>query len=97
MWAKRNPHTFIGARYRRIASHRGPPRANVAVQHTLPTAIRHMGTTGTLYEDLGGDHHSRHNPDRTRTRTIRQLGPDGHRRTAPAASVAARDRVRVGP
>lgn len=79
MWAAQNPHTFIGARYRRIASRRSPQRANVAIQHTLLTAIWHMGTTGTLYEDLGGDYYTRLNPERTRTRAIRQLEAMGYR------------------
>jgi len=86
MWAAQNPHTFIGARYRRIASRRGPQRANVAVQHTLLTAIWHMGTTGTLYEDLGGDYYSRLNPERTRSRAIRQLEAMGYRVTLDHAS-----------
>jgi transposase len=86
MWAAQNPHTFIGARYRRIASRRGPQRANVAVQHTLLTAIWHMGTTGTLYEDLGGDYYSRLNPERTRTRALRQLEAMGYRVTLENAS-----------
>ncbi|MET0839996.1 MAG: IS110 family transposase [Marmoricola sp.] len=86
MWAAQNPHTFIGARYRRIASRRGPQRANVAVQHTLLTAIWNMGTTGTLYEDLGGDYYNRLNPERTRTRAIRQLEAMGYRVTLDNAS-----------
>lgn len=86
MWAAQNPHTFIGARYRRIAARRGPQRANVAVQHTLLTAIWNMGTTGTLYEDLGGDYSSRLNPERTRTRAIRQLEAMGYRVTLDHAS-----------
>jgi transposase len=86
MWAAQNPHTFIGARYRRIASRRGPQRANVAVQHTLLTAIWHMGTTGTLYEDLGGDYYSRLNPERARTPAIRQLEAIGYRVSLDHAS-----------
>lgn len=86
MWATQSPRTFPGARYRRTASRRGPPRANVAVQHTLLTAIWHTGTTGTLHEDLGGDHHSRLNPERTRTPAIRQLEAIGYRVTLNQAS-----------
>jgi transposase len=86
MWPAQNPQTFVGARYRRIASRRGPQRANVAVQHTLLTAIWNMGTTGTLYEDLGGDYYSRLNPERTRTRAIKQLEAMGYRVTLDNAS-----------
>lgn len=63
-----------------------PQRANVAVQHTLLTAIWNMNTTGTLYEDLGGDDYSRLNPERTRTRTVRQLAAMGCRVTLDNAS-----------
>lgn len=46
-----NPSTYLGARYRRIASRRGPMKANVAIQHKMLTIIWHMATTGTLYDD----------------------------------------------
>jgi transposase len=48
MAAAQNPMTYLGARYRRIATRRGPQKANVAVQRSILTAIWHMGTTGTL-------------------------------------------------
>ncbi len=51
MSCAQNPRTYYGARYRRIASRRGPQKANVAIQHSTLTAIWHMGTTGTLYDD----------------------------------------------
>jgi len=35
----------------RIASRRGPQKANVAIQHSMLIAIWHMGTTGALYDD----------------------------------------------
>ncbi len=49
----RTPGSFFHARYRRIATHRGPQKANVAIQHALLVAIWHMGTTGTVYTDPG--------------------------------------------
>lgn len=45
MVCAQNPRTYLGARYRRIASRRGPMKANVAIQHTMLTVIWHMGTT----------------------------------------------------
>lgn len=45
-----------------------------------------MGTIGTLYEDLGGDYYSRLNPERTRTRAVRQLEAMGYRVTLDNAS-----------
>jgi len=40
----RTPGTYLNARYRRIATRRGPQKANVAIQHTLLVAIWNMGT-----------------------------------------------------
>lgn len=56
MSCAQNPNTYLGARYRRIAARRGPQKANVAIQRTMLTAIWHMGTNGTLYEDPGADY-----------------------------------------
>ena len=53
MSCAQNPRTYLGARYRRIAARRGPQKANVAIQHSMLTAIWHMGTTGALYDDPG--------------------------------------------
>ncbi len=54
-----------------------------SAQHTILTAIWHMGT---LYEDLGGGHYSRLNPERTRCRAIRQQEAMGYRVTLEHAS-----------
>jgi hypothetical protein len=86
MWAAQHPHTYLGARYRRIALRRGPMRANVAIQHSMLNAIWHLGTTGELYEDLGGDYYTRLNPERAPTRAIRQLEAMGYRVTLDKAS-----------
>jgi transposase len=86
MWAAQHPHTYLGARYRRIANPRGPQRANVAIQHSILIAIWHMGTTGELYEELGGDYYTRLNPERARTRAIRQLEAMGYHVTLDQAS-----------
>jgi transposase len=86
MACAQNPRTYYGARYRRIASRRGPKKANVAIQHSMLIAIRHMGTTGTIYNDPGADYYTRLNPERTRTRAIRQLESMGYRVTLDNAS-----------
>ena len=78
MACAQNPHTYYGARYRRIASRRGPKKANVAIQRSMLTAIWHMGTTGTLYEDPGADYFIRLRPDRTKNRAIHQLEAMGY-------------------
>jgi hypothetical protein len=76
--ARRTPGTYLGAKYRRIATRRGPQKANVAVQHAMLTAIWHMGTTGSLYIDPGGDSFTRLNPERARNRAIHQLQAMGY-------------------
>ncbi|WP_431972385.1 IS110 family transposase [Nocardia sp. bgisy134] len=78
MACAQNPGTYLGARYRRITSRRGPQKANVAIQHSMLTAIWHMGTTGTPYHDPGGDYFNRLHPDRSKTRAIHQLQALGY-------------------
>ncbi len=67
MACAQNTDTYLGARYRRIASRRGPLKAIVAIEHSMLIAIWHMGHTGTLYNDPGGDFYTRLNPDEPRT------------------------------
>ena len=86
MAAAQNPRTYLGAKYRRIASRRGPQKANVAVQRAMLVAIWNMGTTGVLYEDLGADHFTRIHPDRAKRRAITQLEAMGYRVTLENAS-----------
>jgi transposase len=86
MACSHNPRTYLGARYRRVASRRGPMKANVAIQHSMLVAIWHMGTSGTLYEDPGADFFTRLHPDRTKKRAISQLEAMGYRVTLDQAS-----------
>ena len=81
MSCSQNPRTYLGARYRRIATRRGPQKANVAIQHSMLTAIWHMGTTGTLYDDPGADYFTRLHPDRAKNRAVHQLEAMGYRVT----------------
>lgn len=81
MSCAQNPSTYLGTRYRRIASRRGPQKANVAIQHSMLTAIWHMGRTGTLYDDPGADFFTRLHPDRAKTRALHQLEAMGYRVT----------------
>ena len=81
MSCAQNPRTYLGARYRRIASRRGPQKANVAIQHSILIAIWHMGTNGCLYDDPGADYFSRLHPERARKRAINQLEAMGNQVT----------------
>jgi len=81
-----HPHTCLGAKYRRIATRRGPMKANVAIQHAMLTAIWHMGTTGELYDDPGADYFTRLHADRAKKRAIHQLEAMGYHVTLDQAS-----------
>jgi transposase len=78
MACAQNPRTYLGARYRRIASRRGPMKANVAIQHSMLTVIWHMGTTGALYDDPGANFFTRLRPERNKNRAISQLEAMGY-------------------
>jgi len=82
----RTPGTYFNAKYRRVASRRGPQKANVAIQHALLVTIWHMGITGTVYDDPGADYYSRLRPERARQRAIHQLEAMGYRVTLDQAS-----------
>ncbi len=86
MACAQNPGTYLGAKYRRIATRRGPQKANVAVQHAMLTAIWHMSTTGSFYDDPGGDYFTRLSPERARSRAVRQLQAMGYHVTLEKAS-----------
>lgn len=86
MSCAQHPGTYFGAKYRRIATRRGPQKANVAIQHAMLIAIWHMITNGALYDDPGADYFTRLNPDRARTRAIHQLESLGYRVTLATAS-----------
>jgi len=45
-FAAAQTQTYLGARFRRIASRRGAQKANVAIQHAMLVTIWHMLTTG---------------------------------------------------
>lgn len=86
MVCTQHPGTYLNAKYRRIATRRGPMKANVAIQHAMLIAIWHMGTTGTLYDDPGSDFFTRLHPDRAKKRAIGQLESMGYRVTLDHAS-----------
>jgi transposase len=81
MACAQNPSTYLGARYRRNASRRGPQKANVAMQRKMLTTIWHMGQTGTFYDDPGADFFTRLHPDRTKRRALEQLQAIGYQVT----------------
>jgi len=78
MSCAQHPGSYLGARYRRIASRRGPQKANVAIQHSMLIAIWHMGTNGCIYDDPGADYFNRLHPERAKKRAINQLEAMGY-------------------
>ena len=78
MSAARSHGTYYSAKYRRIATRRGPVKAIVAVEHAILIAIWNMLTTGELYNDPGGDFYTRLNPDKAKNRAIDQLHKMGY-------------------
>jgi transposase len=52
----RSQTTYLGAKYRRIKSRRGPMKALVGVEHSILTAVWHLLTTGEVYRDPGPDY-----------------------------------------
>jgi len=78
MSAARSHDTHLAAKYRRIASRRGPIKAIVALEHTMLIAIWNMITNGVFYDDLGGDYYTKLNPDKTKQRALNQLRQMGY-------------------
>ena len=90
MSAARSKDTYLSAKYRRIASRRGPVKALVAVEHAMLIAIWNMITTGSFYSDPGGDYYTRLHPDRTKQRALDQLKKIGYTVTlSPLAEAVA--------
>lgn len=58
----------------------------MAIQHAMLVAIWNMGANGTLYDDPGADCFTRLNPERARTRAVRQLESLGYAVTLAHAS-----------
>jgi transposase len=87
--ASRSKNTYYSAKYRRIASRRGPNRALVALQHSMLTAAWNMLTNGDFYQDPGADYFSARHPARTKARAISQLEALGfHVSLQPLADTA---------
>lgn len=78
MAAARTKDTYLAAKYRRVASRRGPVKAIVAVEHAILIATWHMITNGTIYQDPGGDYYTRRDPTKTRDRAVGQLRAMGY-------------------
>ena len=86
--AANRTHTFLGARYRRIARRRGKKKAIVAVGRSMLVVIwRILNDPDARFEDLGADYYDRHVDTATEKRNhIRQLEALGYRVTLEPAA-----------
>jgi transposase len=87
--AGKTKNSYLAAQYKRLRVRRGHDRAVTAVGHSILTAIWHMLTNGELYNDLGSDYFTDHNPDRATKRLVRQLQALGHNVTIEPREVPA--------
>ncbi|MGW1077447.1 IS110 family transposase [Streptomyces sp. NPDC002537] len=69
--------TYLGARYMRLMPRLGKKKALVALEHSMLTAVWHMLTQDTVFNDLGGDYYARHDPERAMRRITRQANALG--------------------
>jgi transposase len=88
MSASHGKDTYLAAKFRRIASRRGPVKAIVALEHAMLIAIWHMVTTDTPYGDPGGDYFTRLDPDKAKHRALAQLHKMGYSVTLEPLAVA---------
>lgn len=86
--AARSKDTYFAAKFRRIASRRGPMKALVALEHAMLIAIWNMINTGSYFTDPGGDFYSRLDPDKAKNRAIDQLKRMGYAVTLDPLAVA---------
>ena len=75
--AARTNDSYLQARYKRLTAKRGMMKALVAVEHSIITAIWHMLTTNSPYNDLGGAYFARRDPERAARNAISKLNQLG--------------------
>ena len=78
MSAARSNRTYYSAKYRRIASRRGPVKAIVAIEHAMLIAIWNMWNTATISIDPGDDFYTRLNPNKAKNKALDQLRKMGY-------------------
>src|SRR5664280_2473296 len=71
--ASRSHDTYYAAKYRRIASRRGPVKAVVAIEHAMLITVWNMLQTGETFNEPGGEFYTKRNPDRAKRRALDQL------------------------
>lgn len=69
---------YLASQYRRIAAKRGSMRAQVAVAHSILTAIWHMLSKAIPYDDLGENYFDQRDSTRVTRRLVARLQRLGH-------------------
>jgi transposase len=77
--AARSRQTAFGARYRRIARHRGHKKAVVAVAHAMLVTAYHLLARRVEYREPGVDYFDRRQAERATRRAVRTLEQQGYR------------------
>jgi transposase len=86
-WAAiRKKDSALGARYRRVARHRGHRKAIVAVAHAILRITYHLLARGISYQDLGLEYYDCRHTERVRRRAIQALERQGYRVTLERAA-----------
>ena len=88
MSAARSKGTYLTAKYHRLAAHRGPIKALVAIEHSILTAAWHMLANGECYTDPGADHYTRLNPITAKNNAIKKLNSLGYNVTITPTTAA---------
>lgn len=84
--AARKKGCYLQAQFQRLRARRGAKKAIGAVAASLLTAVYHMLTDGTFYQDLGADHFDRRAKGAATKRLVAKLQHLGYAVTlAPAA------------
>ena len=87
--AKRQKNSYYRAQFYRLSSRRGPQKAICAVAASMLTAIYHIISRGTAYQDLGADYFDRRSADHKARRLVAQLNKLGFDvQIQPAAEAA---------
>jgi len=84
--AARSRTTAFGARYRRIARHRGHKKAVVAVAHAMLVTAYHLLDRHLDYREPGIDYFERRHAERTTRHAVRALERQGYRVTLEPAA-----------
>ena len=75
--ASRAKKTYLQARFQCLPARRGPKKAVCTVAASILTAAYHMLKDGTLYQDLGPDHFTRHSKEAQAQHLVKRLNSLG--------------------